>query len=133
MSNKQFHLQLIQDIISRLAKNSFLIKGWDIAILSAVIALSTKSTRSVFIFSLYLPTMMFWILDAYYLRQEKLYRNLYGKIVLLHENEICFDLIIPDFEKKETKYINSFLSLNIILFHGVILISVTALIFILYF
>ena len=71
------HLELIQGVISRMASNSFLLKGWTITLVSGIGALAyTNSNRWLALFAL-LPTLCFWGLDAYFLQQERLYRRLY--------------------------------------------------------
>src|SRR5690606_8154212 len=68
------HLEMIQAVIERLSQNSFAIKGWAVTFVSAICALATdKVTVAIGI----LPALVFWGLDAFYLRQERLYRQLY--------------------------------------------------------
>jgi hypothetical protein len=72
------HLELIQAVIARMAQNSFFIKGWSIALVTATLAVaSQKLSLPVSLLALF-PAVAFWLLDAYYLRQERLYRRLYN-------------------------------------------------------
>ena len=69
-------LEILQSIISRMAQNSFAIKGWAVAVMTALLAFSNKeSDRWFAIYALY-PAVAFWGLDAYYLMQERLFREL---------------------------------------------------------
>ncbi len=86
-SNQVKHLEMIQDIINRMARNSFMYKGWALTIFAALIIFFTKDC----IFSIsglierviaMVPIFGFWILDAYYLRQERLFRALYDSVRL---------------------------------------------------
>ena len=74
------HLELIQTIISRMANNSFLLKGWTITLVAALFALAAKDARVSFAVLALIPGLSFWGLDAYYLRQERLYRALYDAV-----------------------------------------------------
>lgn len=74
------HLELTQAIIGRMAANSFLLKGWTITLSAALFALSASETRWEFALLALFPTLSFWGMDAYYLRQERLYRALYNDI-----------------------------------------------------
>src|SRR4051812_7194957 len=74
------HLELIQAVVTRLAGNSFTIKGWSITLVSALLALSAKDSNSRYALLAVLPALCFWGLDAYYLRQERLFRKLYDAI-----------------------------------------------------
>jgi hypothetical protein len=74
------HLEMIQAIISRLAQNSFAVKGWSITLVSAVFAVIVAQSRPDLVWITLIPTLIFWGLDAYYLRLERLYRNLYEAV-----------------------------------------------------
>lgn len=77
MDNKIKHLELIQDIIRRMSSNSFKLKGWAVTLISGIFVLAAKDTEKIFFFIAYLPIIMFWGLDSFYLLQEKGYRALY--------------------------------------------------------
>jgi len=80
MDKKIKHLEFIQAVISRMAGNSFLIKGWSIALVAASFALAAKDTNINYIFVAYFPILIFWLLDGYFLWQERLYRDLYDRV-----------------------------------------------------
>ena len=70
------HLELIQGVINRMAQVSFILKGWTVTLLVALFAVVANSTNwGLMLFSL-TPICIFWGLDAYYLRQERLFRSL---------------------------------------------------------
>ena len=92
MSDKQLHLELIQGVINRLAHDSFLIKGWSIVLISAMFALSTKDADITLVFLAYFPTMVFWGLDGFFLRQERLFRRLYDHVRILSEDNIDYSM-----------------------------------------
>ncbi len=72
------HLADIQAIINRLAQNSFTVKGWSVTLVSVVFAiLATKAGARGLLLVPTLPAIVFWGIDAYYLRLERLYRRLY--------------------------------------------------------
>lgn len=48
MENKTTHLQFIQEVIKRLASNSFLVKGWSVTLVSALFVLSSKDKLMFF-------------------------------------------------------------------------------------
>lgn len=75
-------IDLIQSCISRMAQNSFMIKGWAFALVAAFIALTAERLDiyvlcvvGVFILSI------FWYLDAFFLKMEKLYRFKYEWVI----------------------------------------------------
>lgn len=102
--NLHKELDLIQDIVKRMAHNSFQVKAWLIAILSALVVLESKAifaqaapdkafSIKMNIFLL-LPILCFWYLDAFFLRTEKLYRELYKWVVKYrpHTDAYQYDL-----------------------------------------
>jgi hypothetical protein len=79
---KEFMLKeidLIQDLIKRMAFNSFMIKGW--AVTLVVVTLLLKGSQQYQVLAAFLPLMVFWFLDAWFLWQERLYRKLYDWVV----------------------------------------------------
>ncbi len=79
-SNRIAHLGMIEEIIKRLASNSFLAKGWSLTLAAALVALAITN-KSVWVVSLaILPVLVFWALDAYWLLLEKVFRALYDQI-----------------------------------------------------
>lgn len=74
------HLELVQSVISRMAQHSFQLKGWSVTVVAAIIALAAKESSLGLATLALFPAVAFWCLDAYYLRQERLYRKLYESI-----------------------------------------------------
>jgi hypothetical protein len=64
----------VQTIVTRLASNSFLLKGWMITVVAGSFVLSNKISELNVLVAL-IPVVAFWFLDAYYLRQERLFRS----------------------------------------------------------
>ena len=75
------HLDYIQAVINRMAHNSFLIKGWTISIVSAILAITVKEKNGCYCFIGLFPVINFWLLDSYYLLLERRYRELYKNVV----------------------------------------------------
>lgn len=91
-TDKIKHLEFIQNIITRMNSNSFTIKGWMITIVSALLALYANSSNEIFMFIAIVPAFIFWLLDAFYLTQERIFRCLY--------NDVIYDRITPVFSMK---------------------------------
>ncbi len=79
------YLEFIQNIITRMNQNSFMIKGWMVAIVSALLAIYANKENKLFILISIFPVFIFMFLDSYYLWQERKFRHLYNKV--LEENE----------------------------------------------
>jgi hypothetical protein len=77
------HLDAVQTIITRLAQNSFTIRGWSVTLVSAVFAImatQSKTNSSALTLFALAPAWIFWALDAYYLHQERLFRQHHAAI-----------------------------------------------------
>lgn len=122
--NKRTHLLMIQNVIDRLSQNSFLIKGWSITIVSALFALAVQNTNLVFIYLAYFPSIVFWLLDSYFLQQERLYRALFDQARLANENEVDFSLDTSSLQGSVPAWSSILGSKTIILFHGSIVFSI---------
>lgn len=83
--DRRQHLAFIQDVITRMNSNSFSLKGLMITIIAALGALTVndenKSTAVVYLGIALLLVLIFWFLDAYYLKKERQYRLLYEDAV----------------------------------------------------
>ena len=76
------HLEMIQGVINRIASNSFALKALAVTIAAAIIAI-TGTQQNIPISVSYIglfPVVVFWLMDAKYLRLELLYRKLYDHI-----------------------------------------------------
>lgn len=99
--NKIAHLQMIQDVISRMATNTFLIKGWSITAIGALFySWILNSNHSILFLTLCL-LIFFWIHDAYYLHLERAFRNQYEEVIKMEEKDINFE-VEPVFKEKFT-------------------------------
>lgn len=94
------HLEFIQTTIARMAGNSFLLKGWTVTLTAAILAFAAQSGKPLLAIAGVFPTLAFWGLDAYYLKQERLYRTLYDKI-RTGELRSSFTMNAQDYEDDE--------------------------------
>ena len=90
MEEKMKHLEIIQGVITRMASNSFALKGWAVTLVAGIFALANKDANGAYFLVAYIPIIVFWGLDAYYLLQEKLFRALYDHVRMLPNNKIDF-------------------------------------------
>lgn len=119
MEAKIQYLQMIQGIITRMAGNSFLLKGWAVTLVAGIFALASNDTNKVYFLIAYIPILIFWGLDAYYLRQERLYRQLYNLARDKGEQQIDFsmDTSPSEIQNEKTCYYNCFFSITELWFY----------------
>lgn len=94
------HLEFIQTIVTRLNTNSFLIKGWSIAIVSAILAMVAGTKQNRFLLIGVGVAIVFWLLDTYYLTQERRFRGLYSDVAGISKKP----KIIKDFAMRPDLY-----------------------------
>jgi hypothetical protein len=117
-------IDIIQDIIKRMAFNSFMIKGW--AITLVVVTLLLKSTEKYQVWIAFIPLIVFWFLDAYFLWQERMYRKLYEWVInnRLKTEEYLFDMNAYRFKDKVQSRVRIMFSITLGWFYGSIAILV---------
>lgn len=90
--NKLKHLEFIQNTITRMSTNSFIIKGWTITLISALFVLAQKDSNITYAILTYIAVPIFWYLNAFFLLQERRYRSLYDDVRLKDERIIDFSM-----------------------------------------
>ena len=122
------HLDFIQNVITRMNTNSFQIKSWTIAIVSALLAIYASTKNNYFILAAIFPTLIFWFLDTYYLMQERKFHGLYNDVIGVTKNpkQIKLFEMRPDlYVGEKYSYRNVFFSTTILnLYLSIILILV---------
>jgi hypothetical protein len=121
---EQKHLELIQNVIARLAQNSFLLKGWSVTLVTAILALASRNPNFHLVFVAVFPALVFWGLDAFYLGQERHFRDMYRAA---RAGEIPVLSIEPySYESGFTGWLGSVISRSVWPLHVVVVGVVTA-------
>jgi hypothetical protein len=118
--SKIAHLGFIQGVINRMGTNSFLLKGWSVTLVAAIFALSSKDADQKFVLLAYFPVFVFWMLDAFFLHQEKLFRKLYEEVAA---NKVLSDQFTLDTSGVRSQVPSAacvFFSKTLFPFHGAI-------------
>lgn len=75
------HLGMIQAVITRMGSNSFAVKTWSVGLVTALLTLAAARDGSPWrVLVALVPVGVFWYLDAFYLRQERLFRRLFDAV-----------------------------------------------------
>ena len=118
MESKLKHLELIQGVVNRLANNSFLLKGWAVTIVSALLALSvTASEKIALVLIAFIPIIVFSVLDSYYLWQERLFREVYKEVSKKKPEDIDFVMNPMVFASGVNSWLKTFFSKTILIFY----------------
>lgn len=71
---------MVQAVITRLGHDSFLVKGWAVTVNGVFLGFAVSSKEAWLAAVAILPALLFWALDTYYLRSERLFRVFYEKV-----------------------------------------------------
>jgi len=123
MEDKQKHLEFIQTTIGRMATNSFIIKGWLITLVVILFTLLSTKINNDYIFVSFIPVLMFWILDGFFISRERSFRSLYNHVRKLKVDEVDFLMDISDFKKGKNNWFRSIFSVTVTIFYISLIIS----------
>lgn len=127
-SGRLKHLEMLQQVITRMANNSFLIKGWSLTLLAALLTLALRDRIYHLLWVSIIPVTMFWILDGYFLRQERLFRKLYDKYRAQDQDSPSdFSMNTSEFDPNVSSWVGTIFSMTLNVFHGTIFFIVIAL------
>lgn len=130
MDRKLKHLEFIQGVINRLSTNSFLLKGWSVILVSALFALSANNSNVRFIMLAYIPAIVFWGLDGYFLSLEKIYRKHYERVRTKDPEDIDFSMDTSDIQGGFNEWASATFSKTLIPFHGALIGAIILVMFI---
>ena len=126
------HLEMIQVIINRLGHDSFLVKGWSMTLLvGGIILVARSEVQSGWIVLAFLiPVVGFWILDGYFLWQERLFREIYNEV--RKQETTNFEMNpMKHLDKPKRGWFSSIFSITLNIFYGVEILFVWGIFFIL--
>ena len=118
-NHKLKHLEFIQNIITRMNSNSFLIKGWSITLISALFALAAKDSNINYVLITYVVIPVFWLLDGFFIATERQYKDLYKDVTLMNETDIDFSLDASSYNKGKNTWQSGVFSKTLIPFYSI--------------
>jgi len=125
-------IDLIQACITRMAHNSFLIKGWAVSIVAVVLALAEKANNPALLSAILLiPLFSFWYLDAFFLQNERMYRKMYTWVLSKRktgDEEMLYDLNPTRFKDQVDSRKKIMWSITLRCFYGIPVLIVTGII-----
>ena len=119
----QFHLNLLQGIIQRMAENSRYCKIWCVTLVSAALFFIIRTEQPILLLIALVPTLSLMTLDTYYLALERGFRKAYEDFVSnLHGGNIIESdiYVVKTTGSRVTHFVASLTSLSIWLFYPVI-------------
>lgn len=127
------HLTMLQGVISRMGSNSFTLKALSATFGSAAVAITATADEPSLYYAVaaIVPILIFWLMDAQYLRYERAYRSLYDHVRRGEEID-AYSLDASPFMKDIKSVFRVAFSWSVILFYLAILISFGLVVFLIY-
>ena len=117
MDEKIKHLEFVQAAINRMANNSFLLKGWSVTLTGGLLALTFKQLDRRYLLVSLVVLGFFWLLDSYYLYQERRFIALYNHVRKVDIAGIDFSMDTRHYGHR-TGWLRCSVSLTLLLFYG---------------
>ena len=113
------HLEMTQAIINRLGTNSFQLKGWSMTLIVAAMVLLARYDlqNPTIILAFILPILGFWILDGYFLWQERLFREVYDEIRQQDDTDFKMD-VMKHRDKPKRSWVSAIFSVTLVVFYS---------------
>ena len=122
------HLQMIQGVIDRMANCSFQLKGWAVTLAVALEVFLKGEASPAYLFVPALPVVAFWLLDAWYLKRERLFRHLFDD-VRKKNGPADFSMDVAAFKNSVPSLPTAAASPTILGFYGPVLFAIVVLAF----
>lgn len=117
MNEKIKHLEFVQAAVNRMANNSFLLKGWSVTLTGGLLALTFKQLDRRYLLVSLVVLGFFWLLDSYYLYQERRFIALYNHVRQMDVGGIDFSMDTKHYGHR-TGWLRCGVSLTLLLFYG---------------
>ena len=118
------HLEFIQAVVSRMATNSYIAKGWSLTVTVAIYSFAANHLNPWIAAVGFIPILGFWWLDAWYLRQERLFRCLYDDVRQPDSPVTLFSMHVKLYRLNPfTHWPRVIFSTTLVIFYGILLVA----------
>ena len=120
---------MIQAVIDRLGRNSLWVKTWSLSlIVTTTIFIAIHYVHRPYYSLILIPFVLgFWILDGYFLWQERLFRRVYDEVRVQSDTDFQMDPL-KHRDKPKCSWVSAIFSVTLVIFY-LIEIAFTALLF----
>lgn len=121
------HLEMTQAVINRLGSNSFLLKGWSMTVIVTTMVLIARydMQNPCIVLAVMFPVLGFWILDGYFLWQERLFRQVYDEVRGQSDTDFRMD-VMKHVNKPQCSWLSAMFSVTLVIFYAVEFVFILA-------
>ena len=121
------HLEMTQAVINRLGRNSVLLKGWSMTVIVATMVLIARYDiqNPCIVLAVIFPVLGFWILDGYFLWQERLFRQVYDEVRVQSDTDFRMD-VMKHRNKPQCSWLSAVFSVTLVIFYAVEVVLILA-------
>jgi hypothetical protein len=122
------HLEFIQDAIARMNSNSFQMRAWMLLLVTALLGSFANTGKREFVLLALFPTIVFWILDTYFLQLERKFRGVYEDVAGISDNPKAikpFAMPINLYEGGKYAFWDVFFSKSMFPFYALVIVVLT--------
>lgn len=127
------HMEMVQAVVARLGGNGFVVKGWAITVAGAFQGFSVTRENGWLALVGILPTVLFWFLDASFLRSERAFRVLFERVRLGKTDSFFMNATspehlssLPEADQDCLTWRRTFLRLSLVAFYAALIVSAVA-------
>lgn len=121
------HLEMTQTLINRLGNSSFQLKGWSMTVIVATMVLIARydMQNPCIVLAVMFPILGFWILDGYFLWQERLFRQVYDEVRVQSDTDFKMD-VMKHRNKPKCSWWSAVFSVTLVVFYAVEFVFILA-------
>jgi len=127
------HMDLVQAVVARLGGNGFVVKGWAITVAGAFQGFGITRENGWLAVAGVVPTILFWFLDASFLRSERAFRMLFERVRIGDAEPFFMNATSPEYletlgegAQKALAWRRMILRLSLALFYAALIVSAIA-------
>ncbi len=122
---KGTHLAHLRVLVRRMRAGSFMLKAWSVAIVGALLALSSIPAHVRFGWLALAMAIGFWMFDAHLARQARLFEKTYQRVAEQKEEEIDFSTDTKAVDGEQERLSAMMFRFGLVGFHGVVAVAAT--------
>jgi hypothetical protein len=121
--SKRAHLALVRSLVRRMRLSSAMLKAWSLMMALALLAVASDPRYARFGWIPVFMTIAFWMIDAQFQRQARLFRKIHDRAVETDESDLDFSLDTGPVDNDEDAWLSVLLSRALAPYYGSVIVA----------